>query len=346
MYLTSDSRDEIAGATPLARERAVPVQLEGTAWTRDSRGIAKAQLDAELNAVRRAVLLVNRRSRRGKQFYRDATRLLAASGIELDPKYSALTGSRLSTLISDAIADGHRLIIVGGGDGTLSKVLPHFVYRDVALGILPLGTANSFARCLGIPLDLQSAVNVITSGKVVDVDVGRIGEAYFCTVASVGLAAKIARHMPPRLKKWLGRLAYPLVALAQLRRFAGFRCTVTANGQSTTVDAVEVRVANAAYQGGVEVVREANAESRDLVAHITTGSSIRKLLSVWLRLTAGVRPDPDEVKTIRSRRFTIDAVPRQYVAIDGEAFIRTPLEVSVAEQALFVVVPSDQDHLE
>jgi YegS/Rv2252/BmrU family lipid kinase len=310
MYLTGDTRNHATGAPQLRPDCAVPALLQGTPPNHSSRDTAKAQLEQDIKAVRRAVLLVNRRSRRGKQFYRDAKRLLEARGIELDPTYSSLTASRLSSLMADAIADGHRLIVVGGGDGTLSNALPQLVHRDVVLGILPLGTANSFARTLGIPLDLQSAVNVITSGKVVDVDVGRIGEAYFSTAASVGLAAKIARHMPPRLKKWLGRLAYPLVALAQLRRFGAFRCTVTANGEQIVVDALEVRVANAAYQGGVAVAREASAESRDLVAHITTGRSIRKLLSVWLRLTVGVRPDPDGITTIRARRFATMRYPR------------------------------------
>ena len=152
--------------------------------------------------------------------------------------------------------------------------------------------------------------------------------------------------MPARLKKWLGRMAYPLVALAQLRRYGAFRCTITANGQQTTLDALEVRVANGAYQGGVPVVHEASAESRDLVAHITTGRSVRKLVSIWLRLTAGVRPESNSFQIMRSRRFMIDATPKQYVSIDGEAFLQTPFEASVAQQALLVMVPKDQEDLE
>jgi YegS/Rv2252/BmrU family lipid kinase len=320
-------------------------QLEGAASRDHDREQVKARLERDIKAARRAVLLVNRRSRRGKRLYRDAKRLLEARGIEVVPRYSALTATRISSLIARAVADGHRLILVGGGDGTLSNVLPQFVYRNVALGILPLGTANSFARSLGIPLEIEAAVNVAISGKLVDVDVGHIGEAYFCTVASVGLAARIARHMPRGLKKWLGRMAYPIVALAQLRRFGAFRCTVTANGESISVDALEVRVANEAYQGGIAAVPDASAESRDLVAHITTGRSVHKLLSAWLRLTAGVPPDTNHLTVIRSSRFTIDAQPRQYVAIDGEAFIHTPFEVRVAPQALLVMVPQDNYEL-
>ena len=306
----------------------------------------KAQLEADLRKERRAVLLVNRRSRRGRKFYSAAKQLLENRGITIDPQYSSLEASDLPKLIASALAEGHRFIIVGGGDGTLAAALRHFAYRDVVLGILPLGTANSFARTLGIPVDLESAVDVLASGKVVDVDLGRIGEQYFSTAAAVGLAARIARHMPPRLKKWLGRLAYPVVALAQLRRYGAFRCTISANGSQTTLDALEVRVANGAYQGGLAVAHGASAESRDLVVQVTTGRSIRKLLSVWLRLAAGVRPEPDELQTFRSTRFYIDAVPRQHVSVDGDAFIQTPFEVSVADQALLVMVPRDTRELE
>lgn len=310
-----------------------------------SRDGVKAHLERTIRGEQRAVLLVNKRARRGKKFYREAKQLLEGRGFALDPLYSALTSSEILTRIADAVADGHRLIVVGGGDGTLSSVLPHFVHRDVVLGILPLGTANSFARTLGIPLDLPSAVDVVACGKVVDVDVARIGESYFCTVASVGLAARIARHTPRRLKRWLGRIAYPLVALAQLRRFGAFRCTVTANGEQIEVRALEARVANTPHQGGVAAIPEASAESRDLVALITTGRSVRTLLSVWLRRSAGAPVDAEDMRVIRSARFKIDAMPRQYVAIDGEAFIRTPFEVSIAKQALLVTVPLDQHGL-
>jgi YegS/Rv2252/BmrU family lipid kinase len=306
----------------------------------------KARLEATLRAERRAVLLINSHARNGATSFQDAKRLLEERGLTVDPKFSALETNRLTELAIAAIEAGHRLIVVGGGDGTLSSVLPHFAYKDVVLGVLPLGTANSFARNLGIPVDLEGAIDIIMTGKVVDVDVGHIGEHYFSTVASVGLAANIARHMPGRVKKLFGRFAYPIVAISRLRHYRPFRCTITANGEETTTSALEVRIANGAYQGGVAVARGASAESRDLVLHVTTGHSIRNLLNVWFRLTVGARLHSKVFRTMRARRFVVDAKPRQYVCIDGEAFIHTPFEVRVAEQALLVVVPQDQQDLE
>jgi predicted polyphosphate/ATP-dependent NAD kinase len=63
---------------------------------------------------------------------------------------------------------GHRLVIVGGGDGTISSVVDLFAYRNVVFGLLPLGTANSFAKTLSIPLDVEGAVEVIVNGKLAD----------------------------------------------------------------------------------------------------------------------------------------------------------------------------------
>lgn len=315
--------------------------------TREPAGGAarKALIDEKIKARRRAVLVVNKHSRRGKELHAEAKRLLEGRGIELDDRFSSPHQRDVCGGIPDAIKAGHRLIIVGGGDGTLSAAFSHIAKTEAVLGILPCGTANSFARSLGIPVDLDAAIDVIVSGKVVDVDLGRVGEHYFSTVASVGLAAKIARHMPRLLKKYLGRLAYPVVAIAQLRRFGAFQCTIVAPGQRHVVSALEVRVANAPYQGGVAVAKEADAESRDLVVKVTTGRSIGKLIRVWLRTTAGLSVDPEDVMVLRADRFSIDASPRQYVSVDGEAYIRTPFEACVAKQALLVMVPVDNREL-
>lgn len=306
----------------------------------------KRKLAQSIATERRAVLLVNSRSRRGKLFYAEAKRLLEARGIALDPAFSGLDVLGRPDVIPDALAAGHRFIIVGGGDGTFSPILRHFAHRDIVLGILPLGTANSFARTLGIPIELEGAIDVLCSGKVVDVDLGRIDDHYFASVASVGLAARITRHMPHELKRRFGRLAYPLVALAQMRRFGAFRCTVIANGSRTNFEALEVRVANGRHQAGILVAQEASAESRDLVLHVTTGHSLWKLVKVWLRLSAGARPEPRDMQTMRAAEFSIEAEPPQYASIDGEAFICTPFTASVARQALLVMVPQDTPGLE
>jgi diacylglycerol kinase family enzyme len=95
---------------------------------------------------------------------------------------STLTNSPAISILSlaaEEIAKGRKFIILGGGDGTISSVVDHFAYINVVFGVLPLGTANSFARTLGIPLDLAGVIiDVLINGKVANIDLAKINEDY------------------------------------------------------------------------------------------------------------------------------------------------------------------------
>ncbi len=121
----------------------------------------KVTLENSIKTNRRAVLVVNARSRRGARYYSEAKRRLVEKGWTLDAAYPVHRPERLPEIVRQAISQGHKFIIIGGGDGTISSVVDHFAYTDVVFGILPLGTANSFARHLSIPLQLDAAVDVL-----------------------------------------------------------------------------------------------------------------------------------------------------------------------------------------
>ncbi|MCP9978079.1 hypothetical protein LUX32_10915 [Actinomadura madurae] len=113
--------------------------------------------------------------------------------------------------------------MVGGGDGTIAEAVGHLAHRDIALGVLPLGTTNNFARSLELPLDLPGAVATLAlgrpdGGKVADVDVGWFEstgdpqgegpgaerEHIFANMVSLGLSVEVAGHVPHTLKRFLG----------------------------------------------------------------------------------------------------------------------------------------------
>jgi diacylglycerol kinase family enzyme len=194
--------------------------------------------------------VVNTRSRHGARAYSEAKRLLAEGGITLDAAYPVRNAERLQAIVREEIAKGRKFIILGGGDGTISSVVDHFAYASVVFGVLPLGTANSFARTLGIPLDLAGAIDVLVNGKVANIDLAKINEDYFANGSSIGMPAIVGRATPHSLKKWLGRGAYGLVAAYKFIRFVPFRCIV--NGQQTSFQ-FDVLIASGGYQGGVLV---------------------------------------------------------------------------------------------
>ena len=119
------------------------------------------------------------------------------------PHFTALirNAKRLHEIVQEEIAKGRKFIILGGGDGTISSVVDHFAYTSVVFDVLPLGTANSFARTLGVPLDLTGAIDVLVNGKVANIDLGKINEDYFANGSSIGMPAIVGRATPHGLKK-------------------------------------------------------------------------------------------------------------------------------------------------
>ena len=301
----------------------------------------KARLDEAISRERRAVLVVNTRSRSGRDLYSDARRLLARDGLHIEAAYPVRDPVRLPEIVQGAIAQGHRLIIVGGGDGTISSVVDHFAHRDAVLGILPLGTANSFARALGIPLDLAGAAGILTGGgKVADVDLGRINDDYFANTAAIGLPALVGRSLPHNLKRYVGKLGYILTGAVLFARHKPFRAVLSKDGREIARidDALDILIANGPYQGGVRVADEAHPESRDLMIRIVKGGRKTDLLKTWLSSAPRSRA-ARYTEIVRAADLVIATDPPYYVSIDGEVATQTPVRVSVARQALLLMVP-------
>lgn len=291
------------------------------------------------------MLVVNTRSRRGRHLFADARRLLAERNVVLDAAYSVRDPVRLPEIVRDAVAEGHGLIIVGGGDGTISSVVDYLAFKPVVLGVLPLGTANSFARTLDIPMELEAAIAVIADGKIVDVDLGRIGSDLFANAAAIGMPSVVAQGIPHGLKRRLGRLAYPIYGLYALLRYRSFRCTLDSGEQRQTMDALEVRIANGSYLGGVQISDEAHVESEDLEIQVIKGRSRWTLIRSWLAWGLGRQPRDADLAIMRTRDMMIETDPPRPVSIDGEVLAHTPVHVSVARQALHLMVPAHRADL-
>src|SRR5947209_7093821 len=107
------------------------------------------------SALKKAALIINTRSRKGEEFFFEILELLEKNGIVVESSYPVSNSVFLQRAVKEAIAKGPKLVIVGGGDGTLSSVVQHFAYKSIVLGVLPLGTGNSFARSLELPLDIS-----------------------------------------------------------------------------------------------------------------------------------------------------------------------------------------------
>lgn len=115
--------------------------------------LSAATLQQDIRADGRAALVINTRARSGARFARRVIEMFAALGVRVDA-FCVRNPDYLRRIVGRAIDAGHRYIVVGGGDGTISSICGLFAYRDIVLGVLPLGTGNSFARTLGYPADV------------------------------------------------------------------------------------------------------------------------------------------------------------------------------------------------
>ena len=117
--------------------------------------------------VRSAAVVINAGSRRGAapDLAVDAMR---KAGVPISSVHHVLSGADLAGTLDRVLADGHDLVVVGGGDGTVSYAAGRVAGTNVVLGVLPLGTANDFARTLEIPNNLAETCATIAEGKVVD----------------------------------------------------------------------------------------------------------------------------------------------------------------------------------
>ncbi len=297
-------------------------------------------------AATRAILVVNTKSRKGRHLFKDARRLLTERGVQLDGAYSVRNPERLPEIVRDAVADGHRLIIVGGGDGTISSVVDNLAHKEATLGILPLGTANCFARTLTVPFDLDGAVDVLLDGKTAKVDLGRVGHDLFANALAIGMPSIVNQGIPSHLKKRFGRIGYLIYGIGALLRFQPFRCTVTTEHESRSFDALEVRVVNGSFLGGLRVAEDASVESEDMVVQVVQGTKRRQLVATWLRAMIGKPPAAKRIVTLRGKQMTVETTPSEPVSVDGEVLAQTPIKCGVERQSLKVRVPADRDDLD
>jgi YegS/Rv2252/BmrU family lipid kinase len=300
---------------------------------------SKSELHDAIRQQRRAALIVNTRSRRGLHLYQAGRRQLHAAGFSLLGSFPVDRPGQLEASLAAALDLEPDLLVVGGGDGTLSLAARHLAHRDVALGVLPLGTTNNFARTLGIPLDVTAAVAVLTAGKVADVDLGQADGAMFANLVSVGLSGHVAANVRHGLKRVLGRAAYPLTALARLPRHRPFQATITSGERRYSLVTHQLNIANGSFHAGRPITGDASADDRLLLVYSLGGRSRLGLIGATIRhAILGARRTYAEPAFLTTRELRLDTTPPLPLDVDGEIHGGTPARITVAANALRVMV--------
>ena len=291
----------------------------------------------------RAGLLMNSRSRHADQAQASIIEALRASGLHLVQALRVTHPKKLAKAAESLLDQGIGRLIVGGGDGSISTVAPLVAARSVRLGVLPLGTANDFARTLNIPADLDAAAQVAAGDHVEPVDLARANDVVFLNVASIGMSVEAMHKLSPGMKRALGPIAY---VVAGARAFFGhqlfkFRMKGWDDQQGS---AHQVVVANGRfYGGGVLVAQDSTLDDGKLTAYCLGCRGRWELLRTIALQKMQFQIERPGDAYVRATTLRVETWPSLPVNLDGEIRTRTPVEFSVEEKALSVLVPPPTD---
>jgi diacylglycerol kinase (ATP) len=221
-------------------------------------------------------------------------------------------------------AAGTDLVLVSGGDGTVSAIAGALLETDIPLGILPRGTANAFATALGLPLDLTAACEAILAGTTRVVDAARCNGQPLILLAGIGLEAEMVDRANRDLKNRLGMLAYLLAGVQQFQEQTAFQATIDIEGELTEVETGTITVANAAPATSVLAQGFGQVLVNDGLLDVTIATpqnrlqGLNALTSLFASALVNVPTNREDIIRLRTPRLKITTEPPQKVAIDGE----------------------------
>ncbi len=278
----------------------------------------------------------------GESAAQEITQLFAARGAECTIAL-ARGAEALREAAADALRGGCRILVAGGGDGTVNALAGAVIGRDVPLGVLPLGTLNHFAKDLGIPLELAAAVGVVLDGRVQAVDVGEVNGHIFLNNCSIGVYPRIVelrnRYGGRGLAKWAAALWASLVVLRR-RPFLAVR--IETPGQAVVRRSPFVFVGNNEYRmAGLQAASRESLTGGRLAVYVMNASGRPGLLRLAWQVFGRGADRVSELDLLLVEEVAIETRRRVLpVAIDGEVLVLpSPLRCRSLPGAVRVTVP-------
>jgi YegS/Rv2252/BmrU family lipid kinase len=248
------------------------------------------------------------------------------------------------------VKHGADVVVAVGGDGTVLQVVQSLAETKVALGIIPLGTGNLCAGNLGIPEQLDRAIEVLMGGGRRRIDLGRLkigGKRWLFSIAcGIGFDAEVMEATEPEQKHRWGKLAYLASAIKRSRRVHDVTHAITIDGVESSMEATQVFIANFGRMGLAMKPRlDIDPEDGFLdVIVIEASGRLPGLLAGWeaLRQDEAGESSGGHAFRAKAHKVRVDSEPSRLVEIDGTVVGPTPIRVSVRPGALSVVIPKPE----
>ncbi|PSR22806.1 MAG: diacylglycerol kinase [Sulfobacillus acidophilus] len=288
-------------------------------------------------------LLVNAKSRRGRQFFAEYEARCQQS---LRLVRSQLTESRdaMERELEWARHRGIRRIIVGGGDGTLSFAANSLVNTDAVMGVLPLGTGNTFAHGLGLPGSPSELVRLLAQGPVAAYDVGLASNGSKQTVIlnslTLGFSERLVELLSQDRKSRWGYLAWTMEVRRALKNTPVLHVHLSwPTGQESYTTRQLVVVNGRTVAAGISATPLSSAQDGLLEVFRLGGPSVTSMAWLSLKLLIGTLLTDRQAHYHAVPEVTIHTHPAVTASIDGDIWLTPPIHCRVLPQALWVISP-------
>jgi diacylglycerol kinase family enzyme len=236
------------------------------------------------------------------------------------------------------------IVAAAGGDGTVSGVAAGLIESPAALGVIPLGTRNHFARDLRIPFDLHKAVAVVAAGHVGQVDAGEVNDHVFVNNSSIGIYPSIVDAREALRAEGHAKWAAMAIATARvLLRYRGVMVSIDVDGRRRTWRSPFVFIGNNEYEiDGLKMGERARLDQGKLFVYLAPRLRAYQLPLLLAKALAGRARRSGDFEIVPATELWIgtSTVRRRRVALDGEVRrLTTPLHYRTRAMALRVVLP-------
>jgi len=270
-------------------------------------------------------------------------RALSQAGV--DAEVELVEGGDCAVRCRSIAERGDELLVVGGGDGTISAAASALVGTKTVLGILPLGTLNHFARDLGIPAKLEDAAKLIAERRERKVDVAEMNGRIFINNSAIGLYPLLVVDRDSQRRR-LGRSKAAAMLVASIRtlfRFGHQRLVLTIDDRNAQIDTPLLFVGNNDYRMDLAAAGQRDSlEGGRLCVLVMRKKTRRGFIAATFRALLGRSRTDDMVRLDDAERLRVSSRKRMIaVSLDGEvARVELPLEYKIRPKALRVTAPT------
>jgi YegS/Rv2252/BmrU family lipid kinase len=244
----------------------------------------------------------------------------------------------LSQAFTD-IDDDYKYVLIAGGDGTVDNVVNEMKKLNINLpiGILPTGTANDFAKFIGMPQDIKMACKQILTSEAQKVDLGRINEKYFINVASTGLFTDVSQKTDVNLKNTIGKLAYYVKGIEQLPNFRRLKVKVESSQIVYDEDMYLMLVLNGRTAGNFKLAYKAAIDD-GLLDVIIIKTGMKNIINMFIKMIKGEHLDDCKgIVYFKTDKLTVECHENIVTDIDGERGPDFPLHIECEKEGLTIL---------